>query len=61
MDEARQVIARLQRIDELERRLLAEIRELVCEGERWTAAEGPGAEAASAMLDRCRTILGQQR
>jgi hypothetical protein len=57
VDEARQVLARLERIDGLERRLLAEVRALVREGERWAEAEGDGAEAAAAALVRCRRIL----
>jgi hypothetical protein len=57
VEEARRVLARLERIDELERRLLAEVRALVAEGERWAAAEGPGAEPAAAALARCRAIL----
>ncbi|HET8606728.1 MAG TPA: hypothetical protein VFL66_06820 [Gaiellaceae bacterium] len=57
MDEARTVLARLERIDRLERRLLAEVERLVVEGERWLEAEGAGAERAAAALDRCRRIL----
>ena len=45
MDEARQVLERLERIDALRRdgaraaELLAEVRSLLTEGERWMAAE----------------------
>jgi hypothetical protein len=60
MDEARAVIERLERIEALEREgarpeaLLAEVRELLREGEAWIAAEGPGSEPAAASIDRCR-------
>jgi hypothetical protein len=60
MDEARAVIERLERIDVLEREgapaeaLLAEVRELLREGEAWIAAEGAGADAAAEALARCR-------
>lgn len=57
MDEARQVLRRLERIDELERRLRAEVVALVEEGDRWTSAEGTGAEAAAGALARCRRLL----
>lgn len=57
MDEARRVLERLERIDALERELLAEVERLVVDGERWVAAEGPGAEAAAAALARCRLLL----
>jgi hypothetical protein len=60
VEEARRVLDRLERIDELERRLLAEVRALVLEGERWAAAEGDGAETARAALARCRRILAQR-
>ena len=61
MDEARTVIERLRRIEDLERRLLGEVRALLVEGERWVAAEGPGTEAAAAALDRCRELLRRPR
>jgi hypothetical protein len=63
MDEARQVLERLRRIEELERRsapseeLLAELRKLVRDGEAWLRAEHEPAAAAEA-LERCRTALG---
>jgi hypothetical protein len=64
MDEARQVIERLQRIDALRREgapasdLLAEVRGLLIEGERWLATEKPdGTERARAALGDCRTSL----
>jgi hypothetical protein len=64
MDEARQVIERLERIDALRREgapaadLLAEVRSLLAEGERWLAAEKPeGVERARAALADCRAGL----
>jgi hypothetical protein len=62
MDEARQVLERLRRIEELERRrapseeLLAELRKLVRDGEAWLRAEHEPAPAAEA-LERCRIAL----
>jgi hypothetical protein len=62
MDEARAVIDRLERIEALEREgarpeaLLAEVRELLREGEAWIAAEGAQSEPAAAALDRCRVV-----
>jgi hypothetical protein len=59
MDEARAVIARLDRIDALDRErapaavLLAEVRELLVEAEAWVRAEPGGTERARAALDRC--------
>lgn len=64
MDEARQVLERLERIDALRREgapaatLLAEVRGLLLEGERWLAAEQPeGVERARTALDECRAGL----
>ena len=60
MEEARKVIERLERIEELRRAeapaaaLLAEVRQLLREAEAWLVAEGPGGGAALAALDRCR-------
>jgi len=58
MDEARQVLERLERIDALRREgapaadLLAEVRSLLAEGERWIAAErAESVERARAALD----------
>jgi hypothetical protein len=62
MDEARQVLQRLRRIEALEREgagarpLLAEVRALLDEAEVWLAAEG-GGEGAEAALERCRAAL----
>jgi hypothetical protein len=59
MEEARAVMRRLERIEALERegarpeQLLAEVRELLREGELWLLGEGEPGLAAEA-LDRCR-------
>jgi hypothetical protein len=66
MDEARQVLERLERIDALRRdgapaaELLAEVRSLLTEGERWMAAEKmeSGGRARAALAD-CRAGLGE--
>jgi hypothetical protein len=62
MDEARRVIERLERIDRLRRGgapaavLLAEVRALLADGERWLAAErSEGLDEARTALDRCRS------
>jgi hypothetical protein len=64
MDEARNVLERLERIDALRgegaspRDLLAEVRSLLAEGERWIAAERPdGVERAREALADCRAGL----
>jgi hypothetical protein len=60
MDEARAVVARLARIEALEREgappraVLAEVRELLREGEAWLESERGGTELAADALDRCR-------
>jgi hypothetical protein len=60
MDEARAVIRRLERIEALEgegagpKQLLAEVRELLREGEAWIEAERDGTDLAAEALDRCR-------
>lgn len=52
---------RLERIEALERegagpeQLLAEVRELLREGEAWLEAEGDGTELAAEALERCRS------
>ena len=73
MDEARRVIERLERIEELKREgalareLLAEVRCLLAEGERWLDAERAAAGSAAdvidvgraeAALERCSARLG---
>jgi hypothetical protein len=67
MDEARQVLERLERIDALRQAgappadLLAEMRSLLAEGERWIAAERPdGVERARTALADCRAGLVAQ-
>ena len=63
MEEARRVLDRLDRVEQLHlagapaRSVLAELRELLTETEHWLAAEGPGAEDAARALDRCRNAL----
>jgi hypothetical protein len=60
MDEARAVMHRLERIEALEREgakpqlLLAEVRELLREGEAWVTAERDGTDLAAQALERCR-------
>jgi hypothetical protein len=60
MDEARAVMHRLERIEALERegagpkQLLAEVRELLREGEAWLETESDGTDAAADALERCR-------
>jgi len=60
MDEARAVIHRPERIEALDREgatpqlLLAEVRELLREGEEWVRAEREGTDPAAEALERCR-------
>jgi hypothetical protein len=60
VDEARAVMQRLERIEALERegagpkQLLAEVRELLREGEAWLETEQEGTELAADALERCR-------
>lgn len=62
MDEARAVLARLDRIETLEREgappgvLLEELRGLVHEAEAWTRQEG--GERAKNAVERCAAALG---
>jgi hypothetical protein len=65
MEEARRVIERLERIERLRTSgaaadaLLAEVRGLLEDGERWLSAERPeGLDGAQAALERCRAGLG---
>jgi triphosphoribosyl-dephospho-CoA synthetase len=67
MDEARRVLERLARIEQLEREhapaaeLLDQLRELVQEAETWLRAE-PEPGGAVAALARCRSALaGEER
>jgi len=63
MDEARRVLARLERIDSLDREralpadLLVELRALLAEAEAWTRAERTVPDAAVEAVDRCRALL----
>ena len=63
MDEARKVMERLERIEALQQAeapaaaLLAEVRQLLRDGEAWRAAEGSGADEALVSLERCRGKL----
>jgi hypothetical protein len=65
MEEARRVLERLGRIEQLEREhassgvLLGELRELVREAEDWLRTEREPGRAAPA-LERCRTALEMQ-
>jgi hypothetical protein len=67
MDEARVLLARLDRIDDLEGRgappgaLLAEVRVLLAEAEEWLAVERAGTRRAEAALARCRQALVERR
>ena len=67
MDEARTVLWRLERIDELEARgappgaLLAEVRVVLAEAEEWLAVEPVGTEGAAAALARCHAAFAAQR
>jgi hypothetical protein len=64
MDEARAVLARLDRIDALEREhapaavLLTEVRALLAEAEAWVRTERQGTELAALALDEARGRLG---
>lgn len=63
MEEARRVLERLARIEELERecapsdQLLDQLRELVREAEAWVRVE-PEPERVVAAVERCRSALG---
>ena len=67
MEEARAVLARLERIEELDHRdvpaevLLGEVRALLTEAEAWVRAEPTGTDAAVDSIDRCRAALTQAR
>lgn len=63
MDEARAVLARLERIEALDRTdatpdtVLAELRALLHEAEAWVRAENGGADRARDAVERCRQML----
>jgi hypothetical protein len=66
MDEARAVIQRLTRIEALEREgappraVLAEVRELLREGEAWLESERNGTDVAADALERCRAAHDEE-
>ena len=63
MEEARRVLARLERIEALDRgqalpgALLAELRALLAEAEAWSRAERQVPEPALEAVERCRVML----
>jgi hypothetical protein len=63
MDEARRVLARLERIESLDREraqpadLLAELRALLADVEAWARAERAVPHEARQAVDRCRALL----
>jgi hypothetical protein len=65
MDEARAVIARLERIEQLEQRgapaaeLLEEVRGLLSDAEVWVRTEASGTDLAETALERCRDALSE--
>jgi hypothetical protein len=67
MDEAAAVLARLARIEALEREgappraLLSEVRSLLVEAETWIEAEPGGTERAAKALDSCREAFEARR
>ena len=67
MDEARALLARLDRIDDLDQRgappgaLLAEVRVLLAEADEWLAVEAAETGRAAAALARCRRAVVEQR
>ncbi len=64
MDEARRVLARLERIESLDRKrvlpgvMLGECRALLAEAEAWARAERTVPGEATDALERCRQMLG---
>jgi hypothetical protein len=63
MEEARRVLARLERIDALEREralpgeLLGELRALLHEAEAWAKADRGAPDFAADAVQRCRKML----
>ena len=63
MDEARRLLARLDRIESLDREgarageLLAEVRALIVEAEAWARAERTAPDEALRAVARCRALL----
>ncbi len=66
MDEARAVLARLERIEALEAAgatpgaLLDEVRNLLADAEAWVRTEREGTDLAETAIGRCREALRQQ-
>jgi hypothetical protein len=66
MEEARRVLARLERIEALERDravpgvLLGELRALLDEAEAWARAERGVPNTAADAVEQCRQMLGRQ-
>lgn len=67
MDEARAVLARIERIEALDRAgspapvLLEEVRALLAEAEDWVRAEPGGTARAARALDRCAAALAARK
>jgi hypothetical protein len=67
MEDARRVLARLERIEALDREsarpgdLLAELRALLVEAEAWTRAERTVPDEAVDAVERCRALLEDSR
>jgi hypothetical protein len=65
MDEARAVLARIERIEALEaagahpRVVLDEVRGLLSDAEAWVRTERDGTDLAEAALERCREALDE--
>jgi hypothetical protein len=64
VEEARAVLARLERIEQLEATgapagvLLAEVRALLYEAESWVRVERADTRRATAAIEGCRAVLG---
>jgi hypothetical protein len=67
VDEARRVLARLERIETLDREhvlpgdLLVELRALLAEAEAWTRAERTVPDEATKAVEKCRELLEESR
>jgi hypothetical protein len=67
MEEARRLLARLERIEALDRRraapadLLAELQALLTEADAWARAEHPVPNEAIDAVDRCRNLLCRRK
>jgi hypothetical protein len=67
VDEARRVLARLERIETLDREhalpgdLLVELRALLVEAEAWTRAERTVPDEATKAVEKCRELLEESR